>query len=91
MIQRNRQEIIDKSLASVAIAHSDFYFPGDDQTNARSRYADAYRLIQRNKDVIVSTAFTAAVNNPDFSSFDFFSVIDKCKRDTGLFLSLIHI
>ena len=89
LIQRNRQEIIDKSLASVAIAHSDFFFPGDDQTNARSRYADAYRLIQRNKDVIVSTAFTAAVNNPDFSSFDFFSVIDKCKRDTGLFIDAV--
>ena len=89
MIQRNRQEIIDKSLASVAIAHSDFFFPGDDQTNARSRYADSYRLIQRNKDVIVSTAFTAAVNNPGFAGTDFFSVMDKCKRDTGLFIDAV--
>ena len=89
LIQRNRQEIIDKSLASVAIAHSDFFFPGDDQTNARSRYADAYRLIQRNKDVIVSTAFTAAVNNPGFAGTDFFSVMDKCKRDTGLFIDAV--
>jgi len=89
LIQRNRQEIIDKSLASVAIAHSDFFFPGDDQTNARSRYADSYRLIQRNKDVIVSTAFTAAVNNPGFAGTDFFSVMDKCKRDTGLFIDAV--
>lgn len=89
LIQRNKQEIIDKSLASVAIAHSDFYFPGDLQTNSRSRFYDSYRLIQKNKDVIVSAAFTAAVNNPSFSGFNFSSVMDKCKRDTGLFIDAV--
>jgi hypothetical protein len=89
LIQKNRQEIIDKSLAAVAIAHSDFYFPGDNQTNARSRYADSYRLIQNNKDVIVSIAFTSAVNNPGFAGTDFAAVMDKCKRDTGLFIDAV--
>lgn len=88
-IQDNKQEIIDKSLASIALEYPNFYFPGDDETTNRSRYYDAYRLIQKNKDVIVSTAFTSAVNNPDFSEFDFNSVMEKCKRDIGFFIDAI--
>lgn len=89
LIQRNKQEIIDKSLAAISLDHPDFYFPDDEQTNAISRFFDSYRLIQKNKDVIVSAAFTAAVNNPEFAAFDFFSVMDKCKRDTGLFIDAV--
>jgi hypothetical protein len=88
-IQSNKQEIIDKSLASIALEYPNFNFPGDEVTTDRSRYFDAYRLIQKNKDVIVSTAFTSAVNNPDFSEFDFDSVMDKCKRDIGFFIDAI--
>ena len=86
LIVNNRQEIIDKSLAAVAIAHSDFYFPNESSTNARSRYYDAYRLIQQNRQTIIdysyagiATAYPAFVNpNPN-----------KCKRDLGYFIDAI--
>jgi hypothetical protein len=85
LIQANRREIQDKSLASVAIAHSDFYFPGDSQTNSRSRYYDAYRLIQNNRDVIVGTAWTNTYNvYPGIST-----TMVKCKRDLGYFVDAI--
>ena len=35
-IQSNRTEILDKSLASIALNHPDFYFPGEEQTNSSS-------------------------------------------------------
>jgi hypothetical protein len=86
LIINNRQEIIDKSLAAVAIAHSDFYFPNESSTNARSRYYDSYRLIQQNRQTIIdysyagiSTAYPAFVNpNPN-----------KCKRDLGYFIDAV--
>ena len=85
LIQSNKREIQDKSLASVAIAHSDFYFPGDSQTNSRSRYYDAYRLIQNNKDVIVSIAWT----NTQIVYSGISTTKDKCKRDLGYFVDAI--
>jgi hypothetical protein len=67
MIKLNKQEIVDKSLAAIAINHPDFYFPFDTQTNARSRYYDAYRLIQQNKKEIVEKSLASiAIFNPDF-------------------------
>ena len=67
MIKLNKQEIVDKSLAAIAINHPDFYFPFDAQTNARSRYYDAYRLIQQNKQEIVDKSLASiAIFNPDF-------------------------
>jgi len=61
LIVGNRREIQDTALASVAIAHSDFYFPGDAQTNEFSRYYDGYRLIQQNKQEIIDYAYNNAL------------------------------
>ena len=70
LIQANKQEIQDKSLAAIAINHPDFYFPGDSQTNSRSRYYDSYRLIQQNKQEIIDKSLASiAVGFP--SSFRF--------------------
>jgi len=67
MIILNKQEIVDKSLASIAIAHSDFYFPGDAQTTQYSRFKDGYRLIQKNKEEIVDKSLASiAIGYPDF-------------------------
>ena len=87
LIQANRIEIIDKSLASIAIAHSDFYFPNDVQTTRFSRFRDAYRLIQQNRTEIVNTAWNATVANyPAISSTE-----NKCKRDLGYFVDAVSI
>jgi len=94
LIQQNRQEVIDRSIGSIAQgydAYDAFYFPGDVQSNSRSRYYDAYRMIQLNKDVIVGLAFTDAVNNPLFSSFNFAQVEEKCKRDTAFYIDAISL
>ncbi len=67
LIVGNRQEIIDKSLASVAVGFPDFFFPGEQQTNSRSRFYDSYRLIQQNKKEITEKALASvAVQYPDF-------------------------
>ena len=60
LIVGNRQEIIDKSLASVALAATTgFYFPGETETNERSRYYDSYKLIQINKQEIVDKSIAS--------------------------------
>jgi hypothetical protein len=59
LIQANRMEIQDKSLAAVALAYTDFYIPGDEETNSRSRYYDSYRLIQKNKQEIVDKSLAS--------------------------------
>ncbi len=85
LILANKKEILDKSLASVAIGFSDFYFPGDVQTNARSRYYDGYRLIQQNRTEIIDTAWAnTLVVYPGIST-----TISKCKRDLGYFVDAI--
>ena len=67
LIKKNRTYIIEKALAEVGVQYPDFYFPGDDQTNANSRFFDGYRLIQQNKEEIVDTAAAEiAVQYPDF-------------------------
>ena len=68
LIVGNRQELIDRSLASVAVGYpSSFYFPGDNQTNVRSRYYDSYGLIQRNKQEIVDKSLASvAIGYSDF-------------------------
>jgi len=94
LIQQNRQELIDRSIGSIAQgydAYDTFYFPGDLEENARSRFYDAYRMIQLNKDVIVGLAFTDAVNNPLFSAFNFPQVEEKCKRDIGFYIDAISL
>jgi len=60
LIVGNRQEIIDKSLASVALAATTgFYFPGESETNERSRYYDSYKLIQINKQEILDKSIAS--------------------------------
>ena len=89
LLVSNRQEIIDKSLASVAIGVTDvpsFYFPGDDgPITDRSRFYTAYRLIQKNRAEIVNYAWAATVATyPGISSTE-----TKCKRDLGYFIDAI--
>ena len=89
LLTGNRQEIIDKSLASVAIGVTDvpsFYFPGDDgPITDRSRFYTAYRLIQKNRAEIVNYAWAATVATyPGISSTE-----TKCKRDLGYFVDAI--
>jgi len=86
LIVGNRQEIIDKSLASVAIAAtSGFYFPGETESNERSRFYDSYKLIQINRQEIINYAWNATVAlYPGISSTE-----TKCKRDLGYFVDAI--
>ena len=56
MILGNKQEIIDFADAQIAVEHPYFYF-SDVITNPWSRYSDAYRLIQLNKDYIAAVAY----------------------------------
>jgi hypothetical protein len=66
-IQKNRTEILDKSLASIAYKHPDFYFPGEARTNSSSRFYDSYRLIQQNKQEVIDRSLAQiAFNHPDF-------------------------
>ena len=91
LIGLNKNEILDKSLAQIAIDFPDFNFNGDEVTTENSRYADSYRLIQQNKASIVDDAFTAATLNPLYSAFDFLAVETKCKRDLGYFIDAISL
>ena len=91
LIGLNKNEILDKSLAQIAIDFPDFNFNGDEVTTENSRYADSYRLIQQNKASIVDDAFTAATLNPLYSTFDFVAVETKCKRDLGYFIDAISL
>jgi hypothetical protein len=85
LIQSNKREIQDKSLAAIAVEYPDFYFRGDSQTNDRSRYYDAHRLIVKNKNVIVSVAWTnTSIAYPGISTTE-----QKCKRDLGYFVDAV--
>jgi hypothetical protein len=59
LIIANKTEIIDKSLAAIALNHPDFVFPGDLANDASYRYKDSYRLIQQNKQEIVDKALAS--------------------------------
>jgi len=86
LIVGNRQEIIDKSLASVALAATTgFYFPGETESNERSRYYDSYKLIQINRQEIIDYAWNATVAvYPGISATQ-----TKCKRDLGYFVDAV--
>lgn len=67
LIELNKQEIIDRSAAEIAVQHPDFYYPGDPQTTPTSRYKDSYRLIQLNKEEILDRSIAQiAIDHPDF-------------------------
>lgn len=87
LIESNKVEIIDKSLAAIAVAHSDFYFPGDVETTRFSRFRDAYRLIQQNREEIINLTWNGTFQfYPSISSTE-----QKCKRDIGYFIDAISI
>jgi hypothetical protein len=70
LIVANKTEIVDKSLAAIALNHPDFYFPGDSANDASYRFKDSYRLIQQNKQEIVDKSLASiAIGFP--SAFNF--------------------
>jgi len=94
LIGLNKNEILDRSLAQIAIEHPDYVFQGDDTSTLNSRFFDSYRLIINNKALITDDAFDAAAANPLYA--DFFTAltstqIDKCKRDTGYFIDAVSL
>lgn len=94
LIGLNKNEILDRSLAQIAIDFPDYAFAGDETTNENSRFFDSYRLIQQNKTAIVDDAFGAAAVNPLYSAFfDALTVdqVTKCKRDTEYFIDAVSL
>jgi len=90
LIKANRQEIVDRAAAEIAIQFPDFSYPGDPITTAVSRFKDAYRLIQLNRTAIIDTAFAAIA--PAFPTFVINATnTDKCKRDIGIFVDSISL
>lgn len=70
LILGNKTEIQDKALASIALNHPDFIFPGDPGSNDRYRFYDSYRLIQQNKQEIVDKSLASiAIGFPTGFSF----------------------
>ena len=66
LIDSNKTEIVDKSLAAIALNHPDFVFPGDSANDASYRYKDSYRLIQQNRQEIVDKSLASiALGFPD--------------------------
>jgi len=67
LIYNNKQEIIDRAAAQIAVEYPDFYYPGDPQTTSSSRFRDSYRLIQQNRQQIIDRAAAEiAIQFPDF-------------------------
>jgi len=71
LINANRQEIIDRSFAEIAIQYdevawgTDWVVPGDDPAQTKSRYYDAYRLIQKNKQEIIDRSVAEIALGPN--------------------------
>ena len=66
LINANKTEIVDKSLAAIALNHPDFVFPGDSANDVSYRYKDSYRLIQQNRQEIVDKSLASiALGYPD--------------------------
>ena len=82
----NRQEIIDFAEAQITVDHPGFYYPGAQQTDQWGRFRDAYRLIIKNKDLIVN--YTYELMLAQFPSLVVPSA-DKCKRDLGKFIDAV--
>jgi len=100
LIQSNRQEIIDRAFAEIAIQYdevtwgTDWVVPGDQVfDNELNRNFDAYRLIQRNKEEIVESAYQAMLDlNPGFVVPGTGGIDDnKCKRDIGFFIDAVSL
>ncbi len=88
LITANRQEIIDRAAAEIAVQHPDFYYPGDPASTSTSRYKDAYRLIQQNKQEIINGAFAEiAIQFPTFVNPN----PQKCQRDIEFFIDAVSL
>jgi hypothetical protein len=95
LIEKNRQEIVDRAFAEIAIQYNeaswgvDWVVPGDQITTDISRFQDAYRLIQRNRQEIIDDALDSMLTtNPGFVV----PVSDeKCKRDIGYFIDAVSL
>ena len=68
LIIANKQEIVDKSLAAIAVGITSFFrFPTDPVPYVQNRYYDASRLIQINKQEIIDKSIAAvAIAHSDF-------------------------
>ena len=87
LIVANKTEIVDKSLASIALDHPDFFFLGDSPNDPSYRFKDSYRLIQKNRTDIVNSAWgDIATQFPEVSGIN---TETKCKRDLGYFVDAV--
>ncbi len=97
LITLNRDEIVDRSFAAIALnynetwggAVADWVVPGDATETEYSRYFDAYRLINLNRDEIIENAYAvvaAAPPSPAPANLE-----DKCKRDIGYFVDAVSL
>jgi hypothetical protein len=99
LIEANRQEIIDRAFAQIAIDYNevswgtDWVVPGDVTENSLNRFFDAYRLIQKNRTEIIQTAYQGMLDaNPGFVVPGTPGVDDiKCQRDIGYFIDAISL
>ena len=87
LIVANKTEIVDKSLAAIALDHPDFFFLGDSPNDPSYRFKDSYRLIQKNRTDIVNSAWgDIATQFPEVSGIN---TETKCKRDLGYFVDAV--
>jgi hypothetical protein len=97
LIEANRQEIIDRAFAQIAIEYNEnawgnnWVVPGDNSLagNTLNRFFDAYRLIQRNRDQIIDAAYATVVASPPSPAPA--NLLAKCKRDIGYFIDAVSL
>ena len=97
LIELNRQEIIDRAFAQIAIDYNeaawgtDWVVPGDSNLpeNSLNRFFDAYRLIQKNRDEIIDAAYATVIAAPPSPAPA--NLLAKCKRDIGYFIDAVSL
>ncbi len=87
LIDANKQAIVDRAAADIATNHPDFYYPNDQQTQDYSRFKDAFRLLQLNRQEIINTSWdNTLAQYPAHGDYE-----TKCKRDLGLFIDSLGL
>ncbi len=95
LITANRQEIIDRGFGEIAIQYNeaewgdDWVVPGNTIPSQINRYYDAYRLVQKNRNIIVETAYKTVNDNPPSPAPA--NLLEKCKRDIGLYVDAVTL
>jgi hypothetical protein len=97
LIELNRQEIIDRAFAQIAIDYNEsawgnnWVVPGDSNLsgNTLNRFFDAYRLIQKNRAQIIDTAYATVAAAPPSPAPA--NLLAKCKRDIGYFVDAVSL